>query len=214
MKRILLIILLITAMLSCKDSKELTIPDKNLSYKDGVVLYKDKAYTGKINMKKLNDKEQYEEGFITLKNGHLDGITELKNEKVGTYFKFNVKDGKLEGEYTLEHPKIGDLTMLFQDGRLIKLNGKFPNDIGQEFIMDKNGNVNGILEQDGQKLEFKGGLANEEGLKVKMYIDKETGQKLITEVYENDKVVSKGEAVILFSIKDFEEVLLPEVVVK
>ena len=214
MKRILLIILLITAILSCKDSKELTIPDKDLSYKDGVVLYKGKAYTGKINMKKLNDKEQYEEGFITLKNGHLDGITVLKNEKVGTYFKFNVKDKRLEGEYILEHPKIGDLTMSFQDGLLKRLNGKFPNDIRQEFIIDKNGNVNGILKQDGQELEFKNGLADEEGLKVKMYIDKETGQKLITEVYEDNKVVSKGEAVILFSIKDFEEVLLPEIVVK
>ena len=214
MKRILLIILLITAMLSCKDSKELTIPDKDLSYKDGVVLYKGKAYTGKINVKKLNDKEQFEEGFVTLKNGHLDGITELKNEKVGTYFKFNVKDKRLEGEYILEHPKIGDLTMSFQDGLLKRLNGKFPNDIRQEFIIDKNGNVNGILEQDGQKLEFKNGFADEEGLKVKMYIDKETGQKLITEVYEDNKVVSKGEAVILFSIKDFEEVLLPEIVVK
>ncbi|MBP9477928.1 MAG: hypothetical protein KBF12_04845 [Sebaldella sp.] len=214
MKRILLIILLITAILSCKDSKELTIPDKDLSYKDGVVLYKGKAYTGKINVKKLNDKEQFEEGFVTLKNGHLDGITELKNEKVGTYFKFNVKDKRLEGEYILEHPKIGDLTMSFQDGLLKRLNGKFPNDIRQEFIIDKNGNVNGILKQDGQELEFKNGLADEEGLKVKMYIDKETGQKLITEVYEDNKVVSKGEAVILFSIKDFEEVLLPEIVVK
>ena len=97
MKRILLIILLITAILSCKDSKELTIPDKDLSYKDGVVLYKGKAYTGKINVKKLNDKEQFEEGFVTLKNGHLDGITELKNEKVGTYFKFNVKDNSRLG---------------------------------------------------------------------------------------------------------------------
>ena len=214
MKRILLIILLITAILSCKDSKELTIPDKDLSYKDGVVLYKGKAYTGKLNVKKLNDKEQFEEGFVTLKNGHLDGITELKNEKVGTYFKFNVKDKRLEGEYILEHPKIGDLTMSFQDGLLKRLNGKFPNDIRQEFIIDKNGNVNGILKQDGQELEFKNGLADEEGLKVKMYIDKETGQKLITEVYEDNKVVSKGEAVILFSIKDFEEVLLPEIVVK
>ena len=214
MKRILLIILLITAILSCKDSKELTIPDKDRSNKEGGVLYKGKAYTGKINVKKLNDKEQFEEGFVTLKNGHLDGITELKNEKVGTYFKFNVKDKRLEGEYILEHPKIGDLTMSFQDGLLKRLNGKFPNDIRQEFIIDKNGNVNGILKQDGQELEFKNGLADEEGLKVKMYIDKETGQKLITEVYEDNKVVSKGEAVILFSIKDFEEVLLPEIVVK
>ena len=214
MKRILLVILLITVMLSCENSGELTIPNKDLSYKDGVVQYKGKAYTGKINMKKLNDKEQYEQGFMNIKNGHLDGVTELKNEMIGTYFKFNVKNGKLDGEYILEHPKIGDLKMLFEDGQLKKLSGKLPNNINEDLTIDKDGNVNGTFEQDGQKLEFKNGLVDEDGLKVKMYIDKETGQKMITEVYQDDKTVSKGEAIILFSIKDFETAMLPSVAVK
>ncbi len=214
MKRILLVILLITVMLSCENSGELTIPNKDLSYKDGVVQYKGKAYTGKINMKKLNDKEQYEQGFMNIKNGHLEGVTELKNEMIGTYFKFNVKNGKLDGEYILEHPKIGDLKMLFEDGKLKKLSGKLPNNINEDLTIDKDGNVNGTFEQDGQKLEFKNGLVDEDGLKVKMYIDKETGQKMITEVYQDDKTVSKGEAIILFSIKDFETAMLPSVAVK
>ena len=214
MKRILLVILLITVMLSCENSGELTIPNKDLSYKDGVVQYKGKAYTGKINMKKLSDKEQYEQGFINVKNGHLEGVTELKNEMIGTYFKFNVKNGKLDSEYILEHPKIGDLQMLFQDGQLKQLSGKLPNNINQDLTIDKDGNVNGTFEQDGQKLEFKNGLVDEDGLKVKMYIDKETGQKMITEVYQDDKTVSKGEAIILFSIKDFETAMLPSVAVK
>ena len=214
MKRILFVILLITAMLSCENSRELTIPNKDLSYKDGVVQYKGKAYTGKINMKKLNDKEQYEQGFMNIKNGHLEGVTELKNEMIGTYFKFNVKNGKLDGEYILEHPKIGDLKMLFEDGQLKKLSGKLPNNINEDLTIDKDGNVNGTFEQDGQKLEFKNGLVDEDGLKVKMYIDKETGQKMITEVYQDDKTVSKGEAIILFSIKDFETAMLPSVAVK
>ena len=214
MKRILLVILLITVMLSCENSRELTIPNKDLSYKDGIVQYKGKAYTGKINMKKLNDKEQYEQGFMNIKNGHLEGVTELKNEMIGTYFKFNVKKGKLDGEYILEHPKIGDLKMLFEDGQLKKLSGKLPNNINEDLTIDKDGNVNGTFEQDGQKLEFKNGLVDEDGLKVKMYIDKETGQKMITEVYQDDKTVSKGEAIILFSIKDFETAMLPSVAVK
>ena len=214
MKRILLVILLITVMLSCENSGELTIPNKDLSYKDGIVQYKGKAYTGKINMKKLNDKEQYEQGFMNIKNGHLEGVTELKNEMIGTYFKFNVKNGKLDGEYILEHPKIGDLKMLFEDGQLKKLSGKLPNNINEDLTIDKDGNVNGPFEQDGQKLEFKNGLVDEDGLKVKMYIDKETGQKMITEVYQDDKTVSKGEAIILFSIKDFETAMLPSVAVK
>ena len=55
MKRILLVILLITVMLSCENSGELTIPNKDLSYNDRIVQYNGKAYTGKINMKKLTD---------------------------------------------------------------------------------------------------------------------------------------------------------------
>ena len=79
MKRILLVILLITVMLSCENSRELTIPNKDLSYKDGIVQYKGKAYTGKINMKKLNDKEQYEQGFMNIKNGHLEYILNISS---------------------------------------------------------------------------------------------------------------------------------------
>ena len=114
----------------------------------------------------------------------------------------------------MEHPKIGDLKMLFEDGQLKKLSGKLPNNINEDLTIDKDGNVNGTFEQDGQKLEFKNGLVDEDGLKVKMYIDKETGQKMITEVYQDDKTVSKGEAIILFSIKDFETAMLPSVAVK
>ena len=42
-----------------------------------------------------------------------------------------------------------------------------------------------------------------------MFLDPETKQKLITEVYEGDKLMAREENILLFTVKDFEEELLP-----
>ena len=208
MKRILFIILLVTGILSRKVD-ELTIPNKHLTFKDGTVLYKEKPYTGKVKLKKIPDKEQYETGYINLKNGHLDGVTEFENDMAKTHFKFNVKNGKYDGEYVLKHPLIGDFVMSYENGELKQLNGKFPNEIKQDLIFDKDGNVNGLIEQGGEQLDFKAGVAEKDTLKVKMFLDSETKQKLITEVYEGDKLMAREENILLFTVKDFAEELLP-----
>ncbi|MCP1224384.1 hypothetical protein [Sebaldella sp. S0638] len=209
MKRILFVIICMLGILSCGVPKELTVPDKHLSYKDGIVLYKEKPYTGKVKLKKIADKEQFEEGFIDLKDGRLYGITDFKNDAAKTHFKFNVKDGKFDGEYILKHPLIGEFSMNFENGELKELKGKFPNDISQDLIFDKDGNVNGLIEQAGEQLDFQGGVAVKDTLKVKMFLDPETKQKLITEVYEGDKLMAREENILLFTVKDFEEELLP-----
>ena len=209
MKRIIFVIICALGILSCGVPKELTIPDKHLSYKDSVVLYKVKPYTGKIKLKKIADKEQYEEGYINLQGGRLYGITDFKNDMAKTHFKFNVKDGKFDGEYVLKHPLIGDFVMSFENGELKELKGKFPNDINQDLIFDKDGNVNGLIEQSGEQLDFRGGVAEKDTLKVKMFLDPETKQKLVTEVYEGDKLMAREENILLFTVKDFEEELLP-----
>ena len=209
MKRILFVIICMLGILSCGVPKELTIPDKHLNYKNGAVLYKETPYTGKVKLKKIADKEQFEEGYINLKDGRLDGITDFKNDTAKTHFKFNVKDGKFDGEYILKHPLIGDFVMNFENGELKELKGKFPNDISQDLIFDKDGNVNGLIEQSGEQLDFKGGIAEKETLKVKMFLDQETKQKLVTEVYDGDKLMAREENILLFTVKDFEEELLP-----
>ena len=209
MKRIVFVILFIMGILSCKAPDELTIPDKHLEFKGGTVLYKEAPYTGKVKLKKIPDKDQYEDGYISLKDGRLSGITEFKNDAAKTHFKFNVKDGKFDGEYTLKYPLIGDFVMNFENGELKELKGKFPNEIKQDLIFDKDGNVNGLIEQGGEQLDFKGGVAEKDTLMVKMFLDKETKQKLITEVYENNKLMAREENILLFTVKDFEEELLP-----
>ena len=209
MKRILFVLICMLGILSCGVPKELTVPDKGLSYRDGTVFYKEKPYTGKMKLKKIADKEQFEEGYINLQNGKLYGITDFKNDTAKTHFKFNVKDGKFDGEYILKHPLIGDFIMSFENGELKELKGKFPNDISQDLIFDKDGNVNGLIEQGGEQLDFQGGVAAKDTLKVKMFLDPETKQKLITEVYESEKLMAREENILLFTVKDFEEELLP-----
>ena len=209
MKRLLLMIICTLGILSCGVPKEVTVPDKHLNYKDNIVLYNEKPYTGKVKLKKIADKEQFEEGYISVKDGKLEGITDFKNDAAKTHFKFDVKSGKFDGEYILKHPLIGDFVMNFEAGELKELKGKFPNDINQDLIFDKDGNVNGLIEQGGEQLDFQGGVAVKDTLKVKMFLDTETKQKLITEVYEGDKLMAREENILLFTVGDFTEELLP-----
>ena len=209
MKRLLLMIICTLGILSCGIPEEVTVPNKHLNYKDNVVLYKEKPYTGKVKLKKITDKEQFEEGYIGLKDGKLEGITDFKNDTAKTHFKFDVKGGQFDGQYILKHPLIGDFIMNFENGNLKELKGKFPNDINQDLIFDKDGNVNGLIEQGGEQLDFQGGVAVKDTLKVKMFLDPETKQKLVTEVYEGDKLMAREENILLFTVKDFMEELLP-----
>lgn len=214
MKRILLIILFILGIVSCGMPKEVTVPDKNLSLKNERVYYRENPYTGKLILKKIADKDQFEEGYLNLKDGHLEGTSELSNKEVGTHFKFTVKNGSFDETYTLKHPLLGDFVMSFQAGKLKELKGKFPNEINQDLIFDKDGNINGIIEKGGEKLDFQGGFAQVENFKIKMYLDHETGQKLITEAYEGDKLVTEEEAILLFTVKDLQEGIFPVVNIK
>lgn len=216
MKRILLVILFILGIVSCGISKKVAVPNKNLSFKNDKVYYKKNTYTGKLILKKIADKEQFEEGYISLKDGLLEGATELENKEQGTYFKFTVINGNFEGKYELKHPLLGDFVMNYEKGKLKELKGKFPNEIKQDITFDTDGNINGMIEKDGEKLNFKDGFAQVENLRIKMYLDSETGQKLITEVYEGDTLIAdiNDEAVLLFTVKDFEEGILPVVEIK
>ena len=77
MKKGILIILLVLMVLSCGTSKKVTLPDKDIKIENETVFFKNEKYTGKINLKDKNSVS----GFITFKDGHLDGPTELKNDK-------------------------------------------------------------------------------------------------------------------------------------
>ena len=93
MKRYLLMLVLILGLAVSCMPKEVTIPNKNLKYEKGEITYKGKAYKGIVTYKgqpytgkiKTNLKDKVGtgwEGFLTLKDGHLDGVTEIKKENI------------------------------------------------------------------------------------------------------------------------------------
>ena len=73
-RRILLTVLMSLLMVVVsygETPKELEIPNKEIKYKNGALTYKGKPYTGKI-VTNLADKASEYEGFVTLKEGHLE----------------------------------------------------------------------------------------------------------------------------------------------
>jgi hypothetical protein len=63
-----------------KHQKNWNLPNKAVKYENGTITYKGKPYTGKL-VTSLEDKAIGYEGFITLKEGHLEGQTKITSEK-------------------------------------------------------------------------------------------------------------------------------------
>ena len=81
MKRYLLAIMLILGLvISCGGSKDITLPNKNVKIEGDVLTFKGKPFTGNIKMN-LADKMDGYAGAMSFKDGHLDGLTDLKNDK-------------------------------------------------------------------------------------------------------------------------------------
>lgn len=200
MKRYLLMLVLILGLVSCMP-KEITLPNKNLKYEKGEVAYKGKVYKGIVTYKgqpytgkiKTNLKDEISgwSGFITLKDGHLDGMTELKN-RTGEQAKFNVTDYKFDGEYSAKLEKMGEVHAVFKSGRpeSTKINLSFGGmDVKQDFTIDEEGRVNGEMEANGNTVVFKEGTADFNGMTMKLYLNEEN--KIVTEIYQGDKLLQK-----------------------
>lgn len=63
-----------------KHQKNWNFQIKSVRYENGTVTYKGKPYTGKL-VTSLEDKAIGYEGFITLKEGHLEGQTKMSSKK-------------------------------------------------------------------------------------------------------------------------------------
>ena len=109
MKKILFLIILMLGLISCGAPKEIALPNKNIKVENGAITFKGKPYTGKIKMN-LSDKVQGYSGFLSFKEGHFDGLSEIKNEKQKMHIKFTVLDGKFEGEVISKMPQMGEAT--------------------------------------------------------------------------------------------------------
>ena len=175
MKKGILIILLVLMVLSCGTSKKVTLPDKDIKIENETVFFKNEKYTGKINLK---DKTSVS-GFITFKDGHLDGPTELKNDKKQMYTKFNIVNNQFEGETVVKNADQGiNMTVNYNNGKIVKLLGDYSKTVKYD-ITFVDGLANGWFESEGEKFVFSDGVLTleEDGIttEVKYYVNQETG---------------------------------------
>ena len=192
MKKGILIILLVLMVLSCGTSKKVTLPDKDIKIENETVFFKNEKYTGKINLKDKNSVS----GFITFKDGHLDGPTELKNDKKQMYTKFNIVNNQFEGETVVKNADQGiNMTVNYNNGKIVKLLGDYSKTVKYD-ITFVDGLANGWFESEGEKFVFSVGvLTLEEDVlttEVKYYVNQETGD-MGMEFFINGKSAGRDE---------------------
>ena len=192
MKKGILIILLVLMVLSCGTSKKVTLPDKDIKIENETVFFKNEKYTGKINLKDKNSVS----GFITFKDGHLDGPTELKNDKKQMYTKFNIVNNQFEGETVVKNADQGiNMTVNYNNGKIVKLLGDYSKTVKYD-ITFVDGLANGWFESEGEKFVFSDGVLTleEDGIttEVKYYVNQETGE-MGMEFFINGKSAGRDE---------------------
>ena len=192
MKKGILIILLVLMVLSCGTSKKVTLPDKDIKIENETVFLKNEKYTGKINLKDKNSVS----GFITFKDGHLDGPTELKNDKKQMYTKFNIVNNRCEGETVVKNADQGiNMTVNYNNGKIVKLLGDYSKTVKYD-ITFVDGLANGWFESEGEKFVFSDGVLTleEDGITtaVKYYVNQETGD-MGMEFFINGKSAGRDE---------------------
>ena len=192
MKKGIFIILLVLMVLSCGTSKKVTLPDKDIKIENETVFLKNEKYTGKINLKDKNSVS----GFITFKDGHLDGPTELKNDKKQMYTKFNIVNNQFQGETVIKNADQGiNMTVNYNNGKIVKLLGDYSKTVKYD-ITFVDGLANGWFESEGEKFVFSDGVLTleEDGIttEVKYYVNQETGD-MGMEFFINGKSAGRDE---------------------
>ena len=212
-RRILLTVLMSLLMVVVsygETPKELEIPNKAIKYENGTITYKGKPYTGKI-VASLEDKAIGYEGFITLKEGHLEGQIKITSEKNKEEYEINVKDGKLDGPYTAKTPKIGEITIISEAGVLKAMKTDMTNGLKQDLTFDVTGLANGTMEMGDQKFSFKDGKAPVVGEKnsfVTLKYMKETNS-IVTGATQGGNVVKKEDNPLEFDVETVESEIFP-----
>ena len=171
-------------------SIDITLPNKDVKIVKDVLLYKGSSFTGNII---INDEEQNDgySGIMSFKNGHLNGLTELKKDIENQHVKFTVADGKFDGELIMKDIKQRtDIVLDIKNGAVVKyladVQGAYKYDLS--FVDNL---ANGTMEAQGQKFEFKDGIAKgPQGQELKLTLDPESGDMLM-EALVNGKAVKK-----------------------
>lgn len=207
MKKVFALLAMVIGLAACAPPTEISMPDSNVKHVDGAIVYKDKPYTGKITTN-LADKVQGYSGFINLKEGHLDGLTEVTG-KNGEKVSITIANGKFEGDYIVEQPNVVKVFVNFKNGQLkvIKMDAKGMN---QDLTVAEDGKLDGTIVAGGQTITLKNGVANiNKQVSLKASIQ---GDKLIMETYQGDKLLQKQEENVAMTPTMLEQQLFPAIV--
>ena len=189
MKKFLLAVIFVFGF-AVSFSIDITLPNKDVKIVKDVLLYKGSPFTGNIIMNAEDRNDGYV-GGISLKNGHLDGLSELKNDRQGQHMKFTVVGGKFDGELIMNDPGQNTyITLNIKKGSIIKyladVQGVYKYDLN--FV---NNLANGTMEAQEQKFIFKNGIAKgPQNQELKLTLNPATGD-LEMEAYVNGKLSGK-----------------------
>ena len=200
MKKVLLTILLLVGLIilaiklvgSNSDTKTIKLPNENIQIKDGRIFFKDKEYTGTL---KLSKKIGYK-GFVNIKNGDIDGDSEIQNDQKSIYAKFKIVNNIFEGEIIAKNKDQNlDMIVNFDNGKIVKLLGKLSDETQYDLVFI-DGLANGWFENAGERFTFIDGITSvsENGItsNIKYYVNQETGN-MGMEMSIDGKVLSKEE---------------------
>ena len=205
MKKILFFLMIFSGMLLFGAPKEVAIPDENMKYENSIVTYMGVPYTGKLIGNEADKTEGFD-AYISLKNGHLDGTTEIKNPRQDMYILFTVVNGKFHGIVKVQVPGLGEAEYTYDMGKIKIEKAKLADGIESDVAYDSVGRVNGIMIFGGESLTFKNGEANFQGEKMTAKVNYKTNKIEMTlgeEKIEQDLLtVEKFEAMILPSITE------------
>ena len=192
MRKGIFVILMVLMVLSCGTSNKITLPDKDIKIENETVYFKNEKYTGKVDLKNKNGTY----GFISFKDGYLEGPAELKNDKKQMYTKFNIVNNKFEGETVIKNADQGvDMTVNYNNGKIVRLLGNYSKDVKYD-ITFVDGLADGWFESEGEKFTFSDGVftLEEDGVttEVKYYVNQETGD-MGMEFFINGKSAGRDE---------------------
>ena len=210
-RRILLTVLMSLLMMVVsygETPKELKLPNKAVKYENGAITYKGKPYTGKL-VTSLVDKAIGYKGFVTLKEGHIEGQIKITSEKNEQELEANVKDGKFDGQYAVKALE-GEITLTLEAGILKAQKINYIDGYKEDLTFDTGGLANGTVGKGDQTISYKDGKAPVVGEKnsfVTLKYMKET-HSLHREVILNGKITQKRDTPLGLDVKTLESEIL------
>ncbi|MCP1224385.1 hypothetical protein [Sebaldella sp. S0638] len=209
---ILPVLLVITA---CKAPEEIILPEKHLSVQDRIIVYRKEPYTGKLVLPKS---QKGNEGYMYVKDGHLDGNAEIRNVKDGFLLKYNISGGKFQGELLYKSGD-GELVLNVDNGTILSMQMKNDKEKTDYDFTFTNGLANGTFKYENKKImtiiAFKDGMAKIENdsnmdIEAKFSIDQNTWM-ITMESFVDGKSYSKTEKFLGINLETIEDIVFSSI---